>query len=89
MALVALDQSSIALLVQPASGFDVPRMWSPDATWLAVSHRGGSSLANPGDGRLELLSVNGHRITLLEGVVNAGEDSVVGWIKPAPEEPAS
>ena len=89
MAIVALDLSSIVLLTQPELGFDVPRVWSPDATWLAVSHMSGSSLANPGDGRLELLSVNGHRLTLLEGAQNAGEDSVLGWIKPVAEAPAS
>jgi hypothetical protein len=89
MAIVALDQSSIVLLLQPESGFDIPHVWSPDGTWLAMTHGSGSSLANPGDGRLDLLSVNGHRITLLEGVHNSGEYSVLGWIKPAPEEPAS
>lgn len=88
-AIVALDLSSIVLLKQPESGFDVPRVWSPDASWLAVTHMSGSSLANPGDGRLGLLSVNGHRLTLLEGAQNAGEDSVLGWIKPVAEAPAS
>lgn len=89
MALVALDQSSIALLAQPEAGFDVPRAWAPDGTWLAVSHRSGSSLVDPGDGSLVLVSANGHRMTLLEGEANVGPDSVLGWIKPPAEEPAS
>jgi hypothetical protein len=88
LAIVALDLTSIALLAQPESGFDVPRAWAPDGTWLAVSHMSGSSLANPGDGRLELVSVNGQRATVIEGTQNAGEDSVLGWLAPEAEPPA-
>lgn len=82
LALVALDLSSITLLLQPESGYDVPRAWAPDGTWLAVTHQGGSSLANPGDGRLDIVSLNGHRATVIEGSGNSGEDAVLGWVKP-------
>lgn len=88
MAIVALDQTSVRLLAQPESGFDVPWGWAPDGSWLAAAHWSGTSLANQGEGRLELISVNGHRLTLLEGAPSAGEDSVLGWVKPAAPEAA-
>lgn len=84
LALVSLDLSSVLFLPQAESGFDQPRGWSPDGTWLAVAHSGGSSLANPGPGRLDLVSVNGQRVTVIEGADNATEDSVVGWIDTTP-----
>jgi hypothetical protein len=81
LALVKLDRSEILLLSQPPAGFDQPRSWSPDGKWLTVLHSSGSSLANPGAGRLDLISVSGHRFTVIEGADNASEDSVVGWLK--------
>ncbi len=87
MALVALDLSSVTLLVQ-AGGFDIPGSWAGDGTWLAAQHWSGTSLIDPGEGRLDLISSNGHRITLLEGSQNAGEDSVLGWAPPPPAPPA-
>jgi hypothetical protein len=87
MAIVALDGSSVVVLSQPESGFDVPRAWAGDGTWLAALHWSGSSLTDQGEGRLDLISVNGHRVNLLEGSQNAGEDSVLGWVPPLPAEP--
>jgi hypothetical protein len=81
LALVALDSSQVLLLTQAESGFDQPRSWAPDGTWLAVAHSSGDSLANPGAGRLDVVSVNGHRVTVIEGVDNASEDSVIGWVQ--------
>lgn len=82
LALLALDLSSITLLAQPESGFDVPRAWAPDGTWLAVTHMSGTSQANPGDSRLDIVSVNGHRITVIDGPDMASKDAVLGWVKP-------
>jgi hypothetical protein len=79
--LITLDGSGVTLLAQPASGFDAPRAWAPDGTWLAVSHSSGSSLANPGDGSLDLVSLTGQRLTVLTGADNAGADTVLGWLK--------
>jgi len=78
MVLMKLDGSDIAFLHQPASGFDIPRWWSPDGKWLAVEHRTGNSLANPGDGTIDVVSLNGQRFTVL-GTANANADTVLGW----------
>lgn len=78
MLLMTLDGTDIVFLYQPASGFDIPRWWSPDGKWLAVEHRAGSSLANPGTGTIDLVSLNGQRFTVL-GTKNAGADAVLGW----------
>jgi hypothetical protein len=88
MALVALDLSSITLLSRTQDGFDTPGAWSGDGAWLAAQHWTGTSLIDPGEGRLDLVSNNGHRITLLEGAQHAGEDSVLGWAPPPPAPPA-
>lgn len=90
MWLMTLDGADISFLHQPAAGFDIPRRWSPDGAWLAVEHRGGGSLANPGDGTIEVVSLNGQRFTVL-GTANAGPDTVLGWrhkdaIVPPPEQ---
>jgi hypothetical protein len=45
-----------------------------------VEHRTGSSLANPGDGTIEIVSLNGQRFTIF-GTANAGADTVLGWRK--------
>jgi hypothetical protein len=89
LAIVALDLSNVYLLPQPDSGFDVPRGWAPDGTWLAVSHQSGASLANPGEASLDLVSVNGQRVNILSGPSVAGEDSVMGWTKPPAATPPS
>ena len=79
--LITLDGSDVTFLPQPASGYDTPRAWAPDGTWLAVSHSSGSSLANPGDGSLDLVSLTGQRLTVITGADNAGADTVLGWLK--------
>ncbi len=79
--LMTLDGSGVTLLPQPASGYDTPRAWAPDGTWLAVSHSSGSSLANPGDGSLDLVALAGQRLTVVTGADNAGADTVLGWLK--------
>jgi hypothetical protein len=88
VALVTLDGTNVTFLPQPASGYDTPRAWAPDGTWLAVSHGSGNSLANPGDGSLDLVSLTGQRLTVITGADNAGADTVLGWLKagalPAP-----
>jgi hypothetical protein len=81
MVLVTIDGSNVTFLPQPASGYDTPRAWAPDGTWLAVSHSKGSSLANPGDGSLDLVSLTGQRLTVIAGADNAGGDTVLGWLK--------
>lgn len=78
MLLMTLDGTEILFLHQPASGFDIPRRWSPDGKWLAVEHRTGGSLGNPGDGTIEVISLNGQRFTIL-GTVAADSDTVLGW----------
>jgi len=78
MLLMTLDGTDILFLYQSASGFDIPRWWSPDGKWLAVEHRSGGSLANPGDGTIDLVSLTGQRFTVL-GTAAAGPDTVLGW----------
>ncbi len=79
--LMTLDGSGVTFLPQPASGYDTPRAWAPDGTWLAVSHSSGSSLANPGNGSLDLVALTGQRLTVITGADNAGADTVLGWLK--------
>jgi hypothetical protein len=76
--LMTLDGTELHFLLQPAAGFDIPRRWSPDGTWLAVEHRTGGSPANPGDGTIDLVSLSGQRYTV-PGTVNANSDTVLGW----------
>jgi WD40-like Beta Propeller Repeat len=84
LALVAIDGSSVTLLPQAEGGFDTPRSWAPDGSWLAVTHNGGNSLANPGPARLDLVSPSGQRVTVIEGADNSNEDSVISWVNIAP-----
>ena len=79
--LIKLDGSDVVFLPKPASGYDTPRAWAPDGTWLAVSNSSGSSLANPGDGSLDLVALTGQRLTVITGADNAGADTMVGWLK--------
>jgi hypothetical protein len=90
---MTLDGSGVTFLPQPTSGYDTPRAWAPDGTWLAVSHSSGSSLANPGDGSLDVVALAGQRLTVITGADNAGADTVLGWLKadalPTPSPKAS
>lgn len=83
--LVAPDGSNFELLPTRGSGFDEPRSWSPDGAWLALSHSEGK-LTNRHDVKLEVMSANGFRATVIEGPDNARVDSVLGWHVPEPAE---
>ncbi|MCH8920369.1 MAG: hypothetical protein IIA23_06625, partial [Chloroflexi bacterium] len=74
------DGTDVTDLALDASGFDEPRSWAPDGSWLAVSHSEGSSLANRGAVSLVLVSNTGLRVTVIEGADNATVDSVLGWV---------
>ncbi len=74
------DGTEIGNLALGASGFDEPRSWAPDGSWLAVSHSEGSSLTNRGKVSLALVASTGLRVTVIEGVDNATVDSVLGWM---------
>jgi hypothetical protein len=77
--LVPLDGSGLELLPTPKTGFDAPRSYSPDAVWLAVTHFSGESFINPGEPSLELVSQDGHRISLATGPWYADDDSLIAW----------
>jgi hypothetical protein len=80
MLLLTLDGTDVLFLTQPESGFDIPRWWAPDGTWLAVEHRTGTSLANPGDGQIVLVSLTGQRYPV-PGTEAASGGTVLGWRK--------
>jgi hypothetical protein len=86
LALIAPDGSDVTYLPQPPSGFDEPRSWAPDGSWLVVAHSSGNSLVNRGDASLQLVAPTGQRVTVQEGPVSASEESVIGWMKV--EQPA-
>jgi hypothetical protein len=67
-------------------GFDEPRSWAPDGSWLAVSHSDGNSLTNPRNVSLDLIANSGGRVTVIDGPDNATQDSVLGWIAVTGEE---
>jgi hypothetical protein len=75
------DGTDVTNLALGTSGFDEPRSWAPDGSWLAVSHSEGDSLANRGDISLALVASTGLRVTVIEGADNATTDSVLGWLK--------
>lgn len=86
LAIISLDGTGVTYLAQPDSGFDVPIMWAPDGSWLAVQHNTGTSLVNAGTQSLVLVSRTGQRITVADGTDNSNADSVLGWVAPtAPE----
>ena len=74
------DGSEVENLALAGSGFDEPRSWAPDGSWLAVSHSEGDSLANRGKVSLVLVGSTGLRVTVIEGADNATVDSVLGWL---------
>ncbi|MCH7616708.1 MAG: PD40 domain-containing protein [Chloroflexi bacterium] len=75
------DGTEVENLALGTSGFDEPRSWAPDGSWLAVAHSEGDSLANRGSVSLALVARTGLRVTVIEGVDNATMDSVLGWLK--------
>jgi hypothetical protein len=80
------DGTVLDELALGASGFDEPRSWAPDGSWLAVAHSEGDSLANRGGISLALVGRTGLRVTVIEGADNATVDSVLGWLKVEEEE---
>jgi len=88
IALISLDGAPLSYLPAPEQGFDVPRSFSPDGVWLAVSRFSGESLVNPGDIALDLVAPSGHRLTLGEGEGFATADAIVGWVRVLPSAPA-
>lgn len=74
------DGTGVIQLPPPDSGFDEAISWTPDGNWLLVSHNTGKSPVNPGEGSLQLLSLDGQRITVQAGANNYGTDSFVGWV---------
>ncbi len=81
--LVPLQPAPPQYLSAPASGFDIPRAWAPDGTYLAVTNWSGEDLANPGDESLDLVAPTGQRIRIAEGRGYATADAVVGWFVPS------
>jgi hypothetical protein len=70
-------------MAEPVSGYDVPRAWAPDATYLAVTNWSGEDLANPGDPSLDLVAPTGQRIRIAQGPGYATADAIVGWFVPS------
>ena len=81
LVVMSRDGTEVRNLAPSDSGFDEPRSWAPDGSWLAVSHSEGSSLANRGSVSLALVARTGLRVTVIEGADNATVDSVLGWLK--------
>ncbi len=80
--IVPLQPAQPQYLTEPASGYDVPRAWAPDASYLVVTNWSGEDLANPGDASLDLVAA-GLRIRIAEGPGYATADAVVGWMVPS------
>lgn len=84
VALLPVGGGAPTFLPAPPVGFDDPQGWAPDGTYLAVTSKGGESLANPGAERLDLVAPTGQRMTIAEG----GDLLVIGWNRfeePKPE----
>jgi hypothetical protein len=85
-AIVPLNGEPGAILSRLPSGFDVPRSYSPDGIWLAVTHFSGDSPANSGDATLVLQASTGNRVAVAAGGAYANADAILGWV-PAPPPP--
>ncbi len=81
--IVPLQLAQPQYLAEPASGYDIPRAWAPDATYLAVTNWSGEDLANPGDPSLDLVAPTGQRIRIAQGPGYATADAIVGWFVPS------
>lgn len=79
IALVPWGGGAPSFLWPADSGYDVPLLWAPDGTYLAVRHFAGD-LSNPGAARLDLVAPTGQRVTVAEGA----DVEVVGWFPPEP-----
>lgn len=85
LVLVSIDGTEVTFLPQPPSGFDEPRSWAPDGSWLALTHNSGASIIDRGTQSLQLVAPTGQRVTVAEGGVNAIEGAIIGWV--SVEEP--
>ncbi len=81
--IVPLQLAQPQYLPEPVSGFDVPRAWSPDAAYLAVTNWSGPDLANTGDSSLDLVAPLGYRVRIAQGPGYATADAAVGWFVPS------
>lgn len=92
VALLPLGSGEVGFMPAPESGFDLPRSYSPDGVWLAVTNFSGSSLIDPGVASFELLAPSGQRWRIAQGSNYASSDAVVGWVMaealPRPATPA-
>jgi hypothetical protein len=86
VALMNLAGGAPVFMPPPSSGFDVPRGFSPDGVWLAVSHFSGESLIEPGEASLALVAPTGQRVALAGGASYESGDAIIGWV-PAPSSP--
>ena len=75
------DGAEAVNMTAGSRGFDEPRSWAPDGSWLAVTHSDGS-LINRTNITLDLITEGGNRTTVISGADNATDDSVLGWIDP-------
>jgi hypothetical protein len=81
VALLPLGPGEVGYMAAPESGFDLPRSYSPDGSWLAVTNFGGSSLIDPGVAWFDLLASTGQRVRIAQGPNYASSDAIVGWVK--------
>jgi len=81
VALLPLGPGDVGYMPAPESGFDLPRSYSPDGSWLAVTNFGGSSLIDPGVAWFDLLASTGQRVRIAQGPNYASSDAIVGWVK--------
>lgn len=71
----AITAAGVALPAAAGGGFDVPISWSPDGASLAARHFAGSSTADPGPSRIELLGTDGARRALSP----LSDVTIAGW----------
>jgi len=77
VALVPLAGGELSFLPAPAAGFDVPLVWAPDGSFLAVTSFEGGSGAGPDRTRLVLVAPHGQRLVVAEGA----DMEAIGWAK--------
>lgn len=80
--LLTLPSGPAQYLPAPPSGFDVPRGWSPDGLYLAVTNWSGGSLGNRGDPSLDIVTLTGHRFRVAQGPGYDTADAIIGWVAP-------
>ena len=77
VALVHLAGGEPSFLPPPTVGFDVPLIWAPDGSFLAITSFEGGSGASPGRARLVLVAPRGQRLVVAEGA----DMEAIGWVK--------